>query len=158
MSRASGLPRMARVFSLVLLTGLLPLAIGAVALQRQSTRSDRRELDRALVADAHSGSADLSSYFERARAVALLTAVNPVFRDFYASPGTPQMKTRTAAPEYRRLNAALAYLQRLYPIALGEACFIDHRGFENARVVHGRPAPPSELSDQPAGTGTRPSP
>jgi len=145
-SRVSGLPQMARVFSLVLLVGLLPLAIGAAAIQRQSTRSDKRELDRALVADAHSGSADLAAYFERARAVALLTAVNPVFRDFYTAPGTPQAKTRTAAPAYRRLNAALAYLERLYPTALGEASFIDHRGFENALVVHGHPAGPADLS------------
>jgi signal transduction histidine kinase len=137
---------MVRVFVLVLAIGLLPLAIGAVALQRQSTQADRRELDRTLLTDAHSGSADLSAYFERARAVALLTAVNPVFRDFYASPGTPQTNSRTASPEFGRLNAALAYLQKLYPAALGEACFIDHRGFENARVVRGHPAPLADLS------------
>jgi signal transduction histidine kinase len=137
---------MVRVFVLVLAIGLLPLAIGAVALQRQSTQADRRELDRTLLTDAHSGSADLSAYFERARAVALLTAVNPVFRDFYASRGTPQTNSRTASPEFVRLNAALAYLQKLYPTALGEACFIDHRGFENARVVRGHPARLADLS------------
>jgi hypothetical protein len=145
MTRPSDLPRMVRVFSLVLVIGLLPLAIGTVAIQRQSTRAERRELDRALVADAHSGSADLASYFERARAVALLTAVNPVFQDFYSAPGTPQTRTRTAAPEFRRVNASLAYLEQLYPRALGEAAFIDHRGFENARVVRDRPALPADL-------------
>jgi signal transduction histidine kinase len=137
---------MVRVFVLVLAVGLLPLTIGALAIQRQSTRSDRRDLDRALIADANSGSADMASYFERARAVALLTSVNPVFREFYESPGSPQTKTRTASPEFRRLNAALAYLEKLYPAALGEASFIDHQGFENARVVRGVPAAPAVLS------------
>jgi signal transduction histidine kinase len=44
------------------------------------------------------------------------------------------------------LNTALAYLERLYPKALGEACFIDHRGFENACVVRGHPARTADLS------------
>ncbi len=43
-------------------------------------------------------------------------------------------------------NAALAYLERLYPGAIGEACFIDRAGAENARVVRGQRAIPAELS------------
>ncbi len=146
MRRPAGLARTGRVFLLVLAIGFVPLAIGAVVIQRESHRNDQRTLDRALAADAHSGEADLAAYFDRARSIALLTAENPVFKDFYELPGTPDQKSRIGVPAFERLNAALGYLQKLYPGALGETCFIDRAGFENARVVRGRPARPSELS------------
>jgi signal transduction histidine kinase len=133
---------MGRAFLLVLAIGLVPLAVGAVAIQRQKVHDSRRTLDRALTADARAGSADLSSYFDRARAIALLTSENPVFRDFYERKG----RSRSGDPSFTRVNQALAYLQRLYPGALGEACFIDASGAENARVVRGLAARPSTLS------------
>ena len=83
MRRPAGLGRMARVFLLVLAIGLVPLVIGALVIQREAGRQHRRTLDRALAADAHSGTADLEAYFDRARSIALLTAENPVFGDFY---------------------------------------------------------------------------
>ena len=142
MRRPAGLGRMARVFMLVLAIGLVPLAIGAIVIQRQAARQHQRTLDRALAADARSGTADLEAYFDRARSVALLTAENPVFSDFY----TRHAKSIRGSQAFERVNQALAYLQELYPGALGEACFIDSAGFENARVVRGRHALPSELS------------
>ena len=51
---------MARVFMIVLAIGLVPLAIGAVAIQRQSLRDKKETLDHALTADAYTGSADLA--------------------------------------------------------------------------------------------------
>ena len=129
--------RMARVFALVVAIGLVPLAIGAIVIQRDSARDKQRTLDRALTSDAYAGSADLTAYFDRARAVDLLTAHNPAFRDYYETPGTPREKTRIHGEPFHRVNAALLYLERLYPGAIGEACFIDIRGFENARVVAG---------------------
>lgn len=137
---------MARVFALVLAIGLVPLAVGAVVIERSTHDEHTQALDRALRADAQAGSADLATYFDRARSVALLTAANPVFRDFYASPGSEHQKSRAQGPPFRRVNGALAFLERLYPTALGEACFIDRTGFENARVVRGRWARPSELT------------
>jgi hypothetical protein len=65
---------MARVFVLVLAIGLVPLAVGAIVIQRASHAEHSEALDRALRADAQSGSADLAAYFDRTRAVALLTA------------------------------------------------------------------------------------
>jgi signal transduction histidine kinase len=137
---------MARVFLLVLAIGLLPLAVGAIVIQRGSHAEKSETLDRALRADAQAGSADLAAYFDRARAVALLTAANPVFSDFYTLPGSQRAKIRAQGRPVQRVNGALAYLHELYPLALGEACFIDRAGFENARVVHERPARAAELS------------
>lgn len=76
---------MARVFALVLAIGLVPLAVGAIVIQRGSHAEHSEALDRALRADAQAGSADLAAYFDRARAVAPLTAANPVFSDFYTA-------------------------------------------------------------------------
>ena len=137
---------MARVFVIVLLIGLVPLALGAIMIERSSHSEHSRTLDRSLLADAQTGSADLAAYFDRARSVALLTAANPVFVDFYVLPGSQRAKTRAQGFPVRRVNHALAYLHELYPLALGEACFIDRAGFENARVVRRRPARPAELS------------
>jgi signal transduction histidine kinase len=131
---------------LVLAIGFVPLALGTIVIQRASHAEHGRSLDRALLADAQSGSADLASYFDRARSVALLTAVNPVFSDFYTSPGSRPGKTRVQGRLVRRVTAALSYLEELYPAALAEACFIDRAGFENARVVRGIPARRSTLS------------
>lgn len=142
MRRPAGIGRMAKVFMLVLAIGLVPLAIGAIAIARNASGDHRRTLDHALAADAHSGTADLESYFDRARSIALLTAENPVFSDFYAH----HAKSVRGGRDFERVNRALAYLQQLYPGALGETCFIDNAGFENARVVRGRYAPPSDLS------------
>jgi signal transduction histidine kinase len=141
---------MARVFALVVAIGLVPLAIGAIVIQRDSARDKRRTLDTALKSDAYAGAADLTAYFDRARAVDLLTAQNPAFRDYYETPGSPREKTSARSPAFARVNLALRYLERLYPGAIGEACFIDYRGFENARVVAGPWGPviaqPKDLS------------
>jgi signal transduction histidine kinase len=133
--RRTDFARMGRVFMLVLAIGLVPLAIGAIVIERQSVRDKQRTLDRALLSDAASGTSDLTAYFDRARAINILLSHNPVFRDYYESPGTPQQKTRTRSTEFKLVNEAMLYLQRLYPGAIGEACFIDRAGFENARVI-----------------------
>jgi signal transduction histidine kinase len=137
---------MARVFVLVLAIGLMPLALGAILIQRATHAERSKTLDRALRADAQSGSADLAAYFDRARSVALLTAVNPVFADFYGLSGSQRAGTPAQGQPLRRVNAALAYLEEIYPRALAEACFIDQAGFEYARVVRGVPAPRAALS------------
>jgi len=88
----------------------------------------------------------LDAYFERARAITKLMAQNQAFRDFYAAPGSRRARVTANGRPIRRVRAALGYLERLYPNSIGEACFIDRRGAENARAVHGRIAPPSQLS------------
>ena len=44
------------------------------------------------------------------------------------------------------VNQALGYLERLFPESIGEACFIDRGGAENARMVRGVRAAPKDLS------------
>ena len=50
------------------------------------------------------------------------------------------------------MNTALGYLERLYPARIGEACFIDADGTENARVVRGVRAGSGDLSEDEADT------
>lgn len=90
--------------------------------------------------------AALDAYFARARAIVLLTAQNPAFGAFYAEKGTREAKITAGGRTVREANSALAYLERLYPESIGEACFSDESGAENARAVRGRVAPLADLS------------
>ncbi|MEP6463386.1 MAG: EAL domain-containing protein [Frankiaceae bacterium] len=116
---------------MLLSVGLLASA-GAVAQQRQQARTLQR--DAAQVASA------FSSYFERARSLDLLLAQNPAF-----SPSAGRGVVNGDA------NRALKYLEELYPGAIGEACLIDDRGRELARVTEGAAAPVADLSTDEAG-------
>ncbi|MCW2571680.1 MAG: Diguanylate cyclase protein [Frankiales bacterium] len=108
----------------LLATGLLFAAQG-VAAQRQQRASLRRE--------AATDSAAFSAYLDRARGLVLLLSQNPTF----TAPGPVDLG---------KADQALGYLQSLYPNAVSEACVIDGRGRELARVVRGVPAPAAELS------------
>jgi diguanylate cyclase (GGDEF)-like protein len=88
----------------------------------------------------------LENYFERARSINLLTARNPAFRDFYEKSGSRLSRIRADGPVVNEMNKALEYLGTLYPESIGEACFIDRSGAENARVVRGDWASISDLS------------
>jgi diguanylate cyclase (GGDEF)-like protein len=120
-------PFVALLIGVVLLSlGLLAMAV-AVAEQRQQERTLQR--DTAQVA------AGFATYFERARSLDLLLAQSPAFRP----PGGQKVDNGQA-------NRALAYLQRLYPGSIGEACLIDEQGHELARVTEGVAAPVADLS------------
>ena len=60
-------------------------------------------------------------------------------------------KVRPGSPYFAAANTSLRYLETLFPRSIGELCFIDRSGAENARVVHGRPALVSDLSADKAG-------
>src|SRR4029079_5649477 len=110
-------------------------------------RADRRAVtDRALSNDVGEEAAEVEAYFARSRTINLITVQNPAFREFYAAPGTRRAKVRARGQAIREAENALAYLQRLYPASIGEACFIDRGGAENARSVHGNRAPFRTLS------------
>jgi len=132
--------------------GLLPLGLGAAVLQARARANQRDVLDRSLAAEVTAQVSVLDSYFERARAVTLLTAQNPAFRDFYALPGTRAERIRDGGLVLRGADEALGYLERLYPTNIGAADFIDRTGAENARVVRGRWAKPSELTQDESGS------
>jgi hypothetical protein len=93
----------------------------------------------------------LEDYFSRARSIDLLTANNPAFGDFYALPGDRAAKIRAGGPVLDKTNRALGYLEELFPDSIGEACFIDRNGPENARMVRGVRATLKDLSPDESG-------
>ena len=142
-SRAQ-LLRIVRLIALAGAVALLSLsAISGVrtAKNRLATDLDRR-LNTALAAERMT----LDDYFTRAREINLLVAQNPAFRAFDEQPGSHNHKVRAGGDHLEAANEALAYLERLYPGQIGEACFIDAGGAETARVVHGERAHVNDLS------------
>jgi hypothetical protein len=99
--------------------------------QRPGARRDRAVLD---------------AYFARASSIILLTAHNPAFGQFYAEPGSRAERVSRGGPTLDAANEALGYLEELYPDRIGEACFIDAGGAENARMVRGERATIADLS------------
>ncbi|WP_436528542.1 putative bifunctional diguanylate cyclase/phosphodiesterase [Actinoplanes sp. HUAS TT8] len=135
-----------RTRAVAFLLGLLVLLLSVVtsvlsARQRQVSAQDST-LDVTL---GHQVEA-LENYFERARAIDAVLAANPAFTDFYQAPGTNRQKIAAGGPLLTRVNDALAYLEKLFPGRIGEACFIDSNGSEIARVVNGVPAAAADLS------------
>jgi diguanylate cyclase (GGDEF)-like protein len=93
----------------------------------------------------------VEEYFARARSINLITAHNPAFRAFYKDHGSRVAKVKTHGPAIRDAEGALAYLEQLYPTSIGEACFIDAKGPENARFVNGIRAEFKDLSPDESG-------
>jgi diguanylate cyclase (GGDEF)-like protein len=133
----------ASVAALLIGIALVPVSIGAGIVEHDREVDSRK---RALESEAAAQAERLDSYYSRARSLALITARNPAFRDFYVEPGGRADKIRAQGETVRNANLALAYLEQLFPGSIGEACFIDHRGAENARAVKGKVEPPSALS------------
>jgi signal transduction histidine kinase len=130
-----------RVTLLLLGILLVPLTVGAWVIDRQATSRADAKLDRALAHTASEEAITLQNYFDRARSVILISAHNPAFRTFYELPGSRLTNVRARGEVLVEAENALAYLETLYPGSIGEACFIDAHGAENARVVHGHRAP-----------------
>jgi diguanylate cyclase (GGDEF)-like protein len=129
--------------ALVVSIVLIPLSLG-VALTDHGRR--RADLERRLADEAESHAAALDATFLRARTITLITGHNAAFREFYTRPGSRRSKVRTGSSYVAAANGSLRYLETLFPRSIGELCFIDRNGAENARVVHGRAAPVSQLS------------
>jgi diguanylate cyclase (GGDEF)-like protein len=131
-----------KIVALVLAVGLIPLMTGVVLVERQSRQQASNRLDGSLANVADAEAAALEAYFARARSIILVTAQNPSFRSVYRSSGTDSER----AEAVDEVNGALAYLERLYPSSVGEACVIDAAGPEVARVTRGVRAAAVELS------------
>jgi diguanylate cyclase (GGDEF)-like protein len=140
---------------LVLAIGLVPLVIVGVLIKQRE--SDHAAVDSALVSRANVQATELEAGFARGRTIALLMASNPSFGDFYVEPGTRAEKVSAEGQTIDRVHRALTYLETLYPGQIGEVCFIDAGGVENARVVRGSKALPSELSDESKNAFFKPS-
>ena len=138
----------ASVAALLIGIALVPVGVGAAVVEHDRAADSRQ---RALDNEARAQAERLDSYYSRARSLAQITARNPSFRDFYAEPGARSQKIRAQGATVRNANRALAYLEELFPGSIGEACFIDRRGAENARAVKGDIEPPSALSADETG-------
>ena len=127
---------------------LLPVGIGTGTSAKGHAVA---ALEGALANKASEEAQVLEDYFSRAQSIDLLTANNPAFQDFYEQPGSRAAKVRSGGRVLDRANQALGYLERLFPASIGEACFIDRGGPENARLVRGVRATPTELSPDESG-------
>ena len=135
---------------LAIVMGGLLLAGGAALGVRERSHAQLAR-DHTLTNRVDEDASRIEAYFERARSVVLLTAHNPSFEDFYDAPGSRVEKVAARIPAIRGAEAALDYLERLYPGSIGEACFIDRGGAENARYVRGVRAPLDDLSPDESG-------
>jgi diguanylate cyclase (GGDEF)-like protein len=140
-----------RFATFVALAAGIALLVGSIGLAVRGRSEKRLALDHALTNQVDNEAAQLDEYFERARSINLLTAHNPGFHDFYAAPGRRLDKVKAHGSAIRRAEAALAYLEQLYPASIGEACFIDRNGAENGRYVRGVRAALKNLSPDESG-------
>ena len=136
---------MRRSLLLILTGALVLLVVGVSAGFAGHTRAltrERNELHHEAVEQAQ----QLNAYFTRASSIILLTANNAAYRQFYAEHGSRDLRVRRGGPVVDAVNNSLAYLEQLYPDRIGEACFIDASGPENARTVRGERASHADLS------------
>jgi diguanylate cyclase (GGDEF)-like protein len=132
---------------LVLSIALLAMSLG-VAVNDHNRHESAAE--RMLDDKAGTQASALDASLARARTITLVMAHNEAFRGFYLQPGSRASKLRPGSRYIDGANNALSYLETLFPKQIGELCFIDRSGSENARVVHGKRAPPSDLSPDEA--------
>src|SRR3954464_936706 len=140
---------MRRSLVLVLTGALVLLVIGVSAGFAGHARAVTRERNE-LGHDAAEQAEVFNAYFARARSIILLTAHSSEYRRFYTEPGDRDRKVRRGGPTLDAVNNALGYLEQLYPDRIGEACFIDASGAENARTVRGERASYADLSPDEA--------
>ena len=146
--------RLDRTLALSSAIGVLLTAFSVSTALTTSRADGIEEIDYQLTREAVRQRDDIDEYFERARSITLIAAQNPAFRAFYqvSSPASSPTSDTARQPLNQgqptaHITEALGYLQRLYPDRIGEACFIDLSGTENARVIRGQVAATEELSE-----------
>ena len=133
--------------ALVLAIALLTLSLG-VAVNEHNHR--RAAAERTMDGEAATHASMLDASMDRARTITLVVAHNAAFRGFYLQPGSRASKLRRGSTYVDGANDALVYLETLFPTQIGELCFIDRSGSENARVVQGKRAAVADLSPDEA--------
>jgi len=152
------------------------LCVSAVVGVVGGSRDAAAQLDQSLSARTLETSSAIEEYFKRARAIDLLIANTPSFKERFQPPdaadlpdtgalpdtgdvesekqdilrGRAELIDRHTAEKDRHIQDVLAYLERIYPGSIGEACVINRQGVEVARVVHGEAAPHEDLSHSEA--------
>ena len=133
--------------ALIVAIAMLALSLG-VAVNEHNRHHAAAE--RTMDGEAATHASLLDASMDRARTITLVVAHNAAFRGFYLQPGSRASKLRPGSTYVDGANDALVYLESLFPTQIGELCFIDHSGSENARVVHGARAPVADLSPDEA--------
>src|SRR5919112_2168326 len=136
---------MRRSLLLGLVGALILLIICISAWFSGHTRALTRERNE-LAHDSAEQAQVLNAYFARASSIILLTAHSSEYRRFYTEPGDRAQRVRRGGAALDAVNNSLGYLEQLYPDRIGEACFIDASGTENARTVRGERAGYADLS------------
>jgi len=107
---------------------LLALGFGLAAQSASTSIVRADDQDAMLNATAHTVALQMYEQVERGRTMAVMLAENPVFADFYTSPGTRADKISRHLPVVAATEDALRGLYDLVPGGIGEACFIDANG------------------------------
>jgi methyl-accepting chemotaxis protein len=128
----------------VLLSGLLPLALGALMLGWRG-RVDASARSVSLANEkATAGSQAMSGLLHDLRYQLLLAANDSALQRWYETPKEQDALRPT-------VEGALVLLHDLQPDLIDEACFIDRAGPEQARIVQGKVAPIADLSPDESG-------
>ncbi len=122
--------------------GTVGLVLGSLVVYNRAAG----ELDRDLSIEAAEQAAVFESHVQRTAATTLLTAQDPVFQEFYRPEVDRESIVAAGGPMINRIHTVLNFLEVAYPERIGEVCFIDIAGAENARVVKGAAAPKEMLS------------
>jgi Methyl-accepting chemotaxis protein (MCP) signalling domain len=126
---------------LVLLIGLVPVGVSSAIVGRDAHKSAQTELRDKLTNLVSAESGALGASFSRDRAISRLLAQNPSFSGRFTG-------MRSAVAEE---NAALRFLERLYPDSIAMASFADRNGPELARAVRGASTKRVDLSTNQSG-------
>jgi diguanylate cyclase (GGDEF)-like protein len=135
-------------------------AVGVVG----GSRDAASQLEQSLTARTLETASAIEEYFARARAIDLLIANTPSFKERFEPPGTARLASekrdilegraarlhRHTSEKDRHIQDVLAYLEKIYPGRIGEACVINRQGIEVARVVRGKAAAYDDLSHEEA--------
>ena len=140
--------RAAPLLALLVGVTLIPLGIWAAVTGHRNDVNDQKA---ALQSEATQQADGLRNYFARARSLTQVMASNPAFDQFYQLPGSRSAKLRAHGQVVTQSERALAFLEKLFPDSIGEACFIDRGGPENARAVKGRIERRGKLSPDETG-------
>lgn len=119
--------------------GLLPLGLCAALVLHQSSSAATARDKQNAGQRAQDAAVLFDQLFLQWRSEDLIAANNQVLSRWYTEPGK---RRQFLAP----VNGVLVQLYSLYPDLIDEACFIDRKGPEQARMVKSVVAPAAELS------------
>jgi hypothetical protein len=101
----------ARWIIVVMVAGLLPLGLGAALLIHASDQSARRYQGARLNATAAGEAQLLANYFSRQRAIILVSASSPVWRDVFRTPEPLEKTIASHTRPAREVDAATSVAQ-----------------------------------------------